>query len=395
MKVLYILPVSWGGALHHIVELANAISKYINTTVIKPKDVPEKLFSNNVETINVFEPLSFSWENVTECLSLKNVKSLFSFLKDISVIDEVKPDIVHFPEIYPHVSASIFLHKLHRKYPIIFSKHGVRVKFPLFYPARSFKSFFYNNILGTIYELAWKAINFDMIIVYNQEAKNALIQKNINAKKIAIIPHGAYTFFKKYEKNYTEREENCVLFFGIIREDKGIEYLIKAAQIVSKKIPDLKVIIAGKGDFSKYYKYIKDFSLFEIHNEYIPDEKVPELFKRAKFVVLPYDRPSTLVKGGQSGVINIAYVFKRPVIATNVGAHMEYVENGKTGFIIPPKNVKALADAMMKLLKDDELRKNMGKYAYKKAQTELSWNNIAKMHIKVYEEVLNERRKGN
>ena len=79
-----------------------------------------------------------------------------------------------------------------------------------------------------------------------------------------------------------------------------------------------------------------------------------ELFQRASIVVLPY------IEGSQTGIIPIAYSFKKPVIATNVGSISEVVEDGVTGFIVPPRDSHALADAIIKILKDDDLRKRDG-----------------------------------
>jgi glycosyltransferase involved in cell wall biosynthesis len=75
-----------------------------------------------------------------------------------------------------------------------------------------------------------------------------------------------------------------------------------------------------------------------------------------------------------------------------VGDLPKMVEDGKDGLVVPPKDPKALAEAIVKLLKDDKLRRHMGRNALRKAE-ELSWDNIAKMHMRVYEEVLDARKK--
>jgi glycosyltransferase involved in cell wall biosynthesis len=72
-------------------------------------------------------------------------------------------------------------------------------------------------------------------------------------------------------------------------------------------------------------------------------------------VVLPY------VEASQSGVVPTAYGFKKPIIATNVGSIDEIVDDGKTGLIVPCQDPRALAEAIIKLLNDDELRKKWGK----------------------------------
>ena len=162
---------------------------------------------------------------------------------------------------------------------------------------------------------------------------------------------------------------------------KDIERII--GDVILREIPDLKVIIAGAGNIKKYINLQKkeDLSKLEIYNQFIPDEDVPKFFQRAEIVVLPY------IEATQSGPLHIAYAFKKPVVATNVGAIPEVVENGKTGLLVPPRDERALSKAIVELLRDDKLKKKMGKRAYEKIK-KLSWKNIAKETIKIYKEVL-------
>jgi len=379
MRITYILPISWGGIPHYAAELANAVSKYADVVVLKPKDSNDELFSEDVKVINVFKPVHFSRKQKISAFSPKNIVRFFSF-RNIKLIDNINPDIVHFPELYPHSSIFAFLY-IHKRYPIVSTLHAT-FDSPL--SLLSTKNFIY-GILASFTEFTKWLIKSDVIIVHTKQDRETLIRKGVNPKDIAVIPHGSYTFFKDYAKNVNS-DDNSILYFGYIGENKGVEYLIKAISIVSQVILDIKVIITGEGNFSKYSKLIEDSSKFEIYNEFIPNEKVPELFQRAKVVVLPYT-----YHRGHSGVLNIAFAFGKPAIVTNVGSLPEMVEYGKSGLIVPPKDPEALAEAIIKLLEDDELRKKMSRNALKRAE-ELSWDNIAKMHVKVYEEVLDERR---
>lgn len=380
MKVAYVLTVGWGGIPHYTAELANAVSKYADATVLKPKDSNDELFSEDVEVINAFEPMPFSRGNEIKVFSFRNLVNFFSF-RNIKLINKIKPDIVHFSGLYPQTSLFTFLYKIYKKYPTINTFHGLHRR-PLDQLGTD------KNLLGILVSIAdfmKYLVKLDAGIVHTRKDKDVLLKSSLNVKSIAVIPHGAYTFLKRYGETETESEGNCILFFGYMGENKGIEYLIKATPFVSEEIPDFKVIIAGEGNFSKYRKFISDKSKFEIYNEFIPNERVSELFQRAKIVVLPYTYHQ-----GHSGVLTIAFSFWKPVIVTNVGDLPNLVKNGKEGLIVPSKDPEALARAIIKLLKDDELRRQMGENAYKKAQ-ELSWDNIAKKHIEVYEEVLEER----
>ena len=372
MKIIYILPYDWGGMPHYTAELANAVSGYADVTVIGSKGINESYFSKDVKILKIFDALDFSMNNLKKALSFRNMAGLISF-KRISVINKIQPDVIHLTTpLIPPLPLFISLHRLDKKYPIVHTKHGI-------FSNSGLKVKLLEGIAINLFE---RLIEFDKIIVHTQNDKDALLKiKRGYEEKVVVIPHGTYSFFKSYGDK-VPTEINCILFFGNIREYKGLEYLIEAVPRISQEVPDLKVIIAGEGDLSRYPDLINDESRFEIHNDFIPDEQVPELFRRAELVALPYSQMS-----GQSGIINIAYAFGKPVVASDVGGIHEVLENGITGYLVPPKDSEVLADAIIKVLKDDELRKKMGENALKKAQ-ELSWDNIAKRHIEVYEEVL-------
>jgi len=198
---------------------------------------------------------------------------------------------------------------------------------------------------------------------------------------VYVVPHGDYSYFTKWI-NPDVHEEHAILFFGIINRYKGLEYLFQAVPAILKEFPDLKIIIAGEGDLSRCDKFFNTIRNYEIYNEYIPDHKVAELFQRAAIVVLPYTDAS------QSGVIHIAYSFKKPVIATNIGSLPEVVDEGKTGFLIPPRNSDAITQSVISLLKSDAKRREMGENAFLKVTNELSWNSIAHKTIMIYESVI-------
>ena len=379
MKVVYILPVSSGAMPHYTAELANAVSKYAHTVVIKPEDSNDCLFSKDVEVIKAFQPIYLPKKHQIKALSLTNVKNLFSF-RNIKIITEINPDVIHFTNLYPHISFVTFLNKsIIKKFPTICTLHSTLTLRELS-PA---KFGFVGSLLQFISIFTRRLVKPDKIIVHTEENRKILIEMGIPSKKVAIIPHGSYTFFRSYAHIEVSKHENAVLFFGYIIRNKGVEYLIKAAPIVSKEVPDIKIIIAGEGDLSSYRELV-DKSIFDVYNEFLPNEKVAELFQRAKIVVLPY-----IYHQGHSGVLNIAFAFGKPVVVTDVGDLPNLVDNGKIGLIVPPKDPEALAEAIVKLLKDDELRERMSKNSHKKAQ-ELSWDNIAKMHLKVYEETIKE-----
>jgi len=116
---------------------------------------------------------------------------------------------------------------------------------------------------------------------------------------------------------------------------------------------------------------------------------VAELFGRANIIILPY-----LYSPGPSGVLATALAFKKPAIVTDVGDLPNIVENGSEGLVIPPSNPGALADAAITLLRNEAMMKTMSEKAHEKAQ-KLSWHNVARLHLDVYQASIKNRQLNN
>lgn len=351
-----------GGMGHYTAMLANAVSERVSVTIIGQKGITLDYINSNINIKNVLK--------YPKGIEIRNILSF----RNIFIVNTIKPELIHVTNQYPVINALVRFFLAH-KYPVVITIHDPNPH--LGEVKNNWRNIFLDffNIL-----LAKKA---NRVIVHSEKHKNELVKRRIPSNKIVVISHGDYSFFTKYRRGNLP-EKNCILFFGRIVEYKGLEYLIKAVPIISKEISPIKVIIAGEGDFNKYKKLIDSISngYFEVHNNFIPDQMVAELFERAQLLILPY------IEATQSGPLHIAYAFKKPVVCTNVGALQEVVVHGKTGLIVPPKDVESLADAIIKLLKDDDLRKEMGENAYRKMKDEMSWDNIAEKTIKVYKETI-------
>jgi glycosyltransferase involved in cell wall biosynthesis len=97
------------------------------------------------------------------------------------------------------------------------------------------------------------------------------------------------------------------------------------------------------------------------------------------------------VEATQSGVVPIAYAHAKPVVATRVGSLPECVDDGRTGLLVPPRDEHALAKALIRLLQDDELRREMGAAGRQKLNEECSDEVIAAKHIEVYRRAVQAR----
>jgi glycosyltransferase involved in cell wall biosynthesis len=135
-----------------------------------------------------------------------------------------------------------------------------------------------------------------------------------------------------------------VLFFGLVRPYKGLEYLLRAMPLVVREV-DCVLLVVGEFYESKerYTRLIEDLRLgerVELVDRYVKNEEVSLYFRSADVVVLPY------VDATQSGVVQIAFGLEVPVITTDVGGLPEIVEDGATGFVVARRSAEQLAAAI-------------------------------------------------
>ncbi|MFP4228642.1 MAG: glycosyltransferase family 4 protein [Salinivenus sp.] len=142
------------------------------------------------------------------------------------------------------------------------------------------------------------------------------------------------------------------LFFGFVREYKGLHVLLEALPEALEAVPDLQLVVAGEpyDDPERYRRLIGRYGLGDHvhwHDEYIPSDEVPTYFCAADLVVQPY------MSATQSGVAQIATHFERPMVVTNVGGLAESIPHEEVGFVVPPEDPPALADAVVRFFHED------------------------------------------
>ena len=169
-----------------------------------------------------------------------------------------------------------------------------------------------------------------------------------------------------------------ILFFGLIAEYKGVEFLMRAMQKIHDLHPNVKLVVAGGGKFYFDTKPFTALEYIEIHNHYINVPELAGMLKGCLFSVCPYKDAT------QSGVIQTAFSLNVPMVVTNVGALPEVVKEGETGLIVPPCNVDALANAMNHLIEHPDLLESMRNNIEKNWKPSMSWEPIADKYIECY-----------
>jgi glycosyltransferase involved in cell wall biosynthesis len=169
------------------------------------------------------------------------------------------------------------------------------------------------------------------------------------------------------------RDVPVLLFFGFIRRYKGLHVLLESLPAVLKQHPDVHVLVAGEfyDDEAPYHATIARHGLgarVHLHTRYIPHEEVSRYFSAADVVIQPYTSAT------QSGVVQIAYHFEKPVIVTDVGGLAEVVPDGRAGFVVPPEDPGALAQAIIRFIREDEAE-NM-RAGVREEKQKYSWDRL-------------------
>ncbi len=207
----------------------------------------------------------------------------------------------------------------------------------------------------------WFVNACDAFVVMSQSVMDDLrifTQNPPKGKPAVIIPHPIYD-------NYGEdspREQalahlglpsamRYLLFFGFIRDYKGLDLLLEAMADERIRKMDLKLVVAGEyyGNREKYEAQIKQLGIEKqlvMKTDYIPNSEVRHYFGAADLVVQPY-RTAT-----QSGISQMAYHFEKPMLVTDVGGLAEIVPHGKAGYVVPV-DTKAIADAIVDFFENE------------------------------------------
>lgn len=217
-------------------------------------------------------------------------------------------------------------------------------------------------------------------IILNQTQEEECIALNhLENKHIYNSCLGRYDYLRMYAKD-TNRPKDYFLFFGQIASNKGIEYLLEAMKQVHTKYPTMRLIVAGKGEFSFDISDYQDTDYIEIRHRFIPDAELAELIQGAYCAICPYKDAT------QSGVVMSAFAFNLPIIATNVGALPEQVLHNRYGLIVSPCDSQALVNAMVELVVHPEKIRIYSKNIEKDYSTGYkSWKKISQELVQIYQ----------
>jgi len=292
----------------------------------------------------------------------------FSWIKTALKIRKFNPEkiVFHFVTPFTSIMFSVisFISKFKRKTKTVLICHNLNPH----------EKRFLDKILSKI-----MFRNTNEFITHSNEDFFELKKKFKDKKVIkGFSPALNFFNFKTFSKNESKKilglNKNTILFFGYVREYKGLNYILEAMPLVLKEI-DAELVIAGQFCKNKeeYLKKINELEIkknVKIFDEYIQNEKIGLFFSASDVVVMPYKSLSN------SAILQIALSFNKPVIGTRVGALKEVIKNNMNGFLTE-NSKESIAKAIIKFYeekKEKEFSENM-----EKIKENFSWGRYSEL----------------
>lgn len=373
-----------GGIVQYCVMLNNEIHSKVDETIIGFKRLYPSLIykgalpKSNKSGINFIEkPHNFvRWY------------SFLSWIKAYRML--AKGDIMHFhwvsPQMAPLYLVILKLNRVFAKKPVLITCHNIE-------PHEH--SRVERLLIRACFSMA------DYFVVHASQNKDRLVkQYGKNPENVFVIHHGPFDFFTGWNGGMDLREQleisksaPLLLFFGYIREYKGLKYLVYAMPEILKENPDAKLVIAGElwikwkplREFLFRNKIEKSVFLFP---KYVPDDEVHRFFDAADICVLPYYNSEQTI----SGPLLVSLAFGKPTVVCSVGGIKEIIKNSENGILLEGGNPKLLAQSINMLIKNKAMQSKIAKNALKTSK-QFSWKEVGKGYIGVYRTILKVKKK--
>jgi len=231
------------------------------------------------------------------------------------------------------------------------------------------------------------------VIAHNSVSQNELRDRlHVPGNKITVIPHGNYLHALRpvpplelaRKSLVISSQAKVLLFFGQIKDVKGLDILIDALPLVLKRHSETVLLIAGrpwKTDFNNYQSKIDANDIHGAcitHIRYIHDDEIPLYFGAADLVVLPYRRIY------QSGVLLMAMSYGKAVLVSDISGMLEIIRDGVTGFVFRSGDVDDLASKINTILSDPLSADNVARNGKDLMREDYNWEKIGRQTEKVY-----------
>ena len=368
-------PPESGGIGYYVYNLSKKLLERGHNVTVLTRGSPSKSVRESVEGMEVFKvsffPLYPFHLSIHGLFMNKLFKSLEPSFDLVHIHSPLPPPIKTSLPIITTIHTSM---RVDSRYHEVFDFYSLLEKIQSMYisPPNELKLFNISN--------AFSAVSFSVV----EELK----EYNIESSKITVFGNGVNEkMFFPISK--AESKKKYILYTGILRARKGLFDLLECAKIVCSSRPDVHFVIVGKGPFS--LKLEKEVRSRKMQKQvtllgYVSREKLIELYQNATLHLVPSHYE------GLPTVILEAMACGLPVVATDICGNKEVISSGRNGFLVPPKSPKAMADVVLMLLEDGNLRERIGKAARVTIEERYTWDKIADNVLKSYSKILEDPR---
>ena len=227
-----------------------------------------------------------------------------------------------------------------------------------------------NPIVAKILALGERAIKYyKSVIVVSESTKKALINLGVCKNRVHVITNGVDTdFYKPMAKSPSP----TILWVGRVKRYKRVDHVLLAFSLIEKQLPDAKLIIVGAGDYIENIKSLaRKLCLKNVFFPGFVEEKQKAMLMASSWVIVS----SSFVEGWGMTITESA-ACGTPAVAYDVAGLRDSISNNETGLLVSDGNVKALAQNLLRVLQDEQLRVKLGNNALNRTK-QFSWNKVA------------------
>jgi len=353
-----------GGVNTHISNLALHLAKIGHQVKILAPCSNKKALSAAQDIIPLGKTIPYPSNGSVARLTL----SWWLMPKVKSILDEERFDILHFHEpLFPSLPWMVL--------PL---SHSINVATFHAYYKRSIGYWFWRPLVKQFYN------RLNGKIAVSEPAKR-FVSKYFPGD-YRVIPHGVD--LERFSAEVLPVEDFCdgklnILFVSRLEERKGIRYLLKAFRVVKAEFPQSRLIVVGPGNGRRYKDYVKAVKLKDVvFVGYASYDSLPRYYRTADIFCVP-------AVGQESfGIVLLeAMAAGKPIVASNIDGYANVLTHEVEGLLVPPKDKKALAHALLSLLNNQTLRQQMGSKGRSKAEAH-KWEFIAQRNMDYYLELL-------
>lgn len=373
-KVLYVITKSvWGGAQRYVFDLATNLPRdqfEIAVALGGNGPLKEKLFAHGIP---VYPIASFQ-------KSINPFKDIGAFFELLSACWHLNPDIIHTNSSKAGGIASLaaLIYRILARCRIlcVFTVHGWAFLETWRPTWQRFFIRFFSIVTAKLHDT--------VIVISERDHKAALSYNVVPASKVTLIHNGirAVDFLARTEAQQKLLDAEYPLVIGTVAEltkNKGFSYLIDAMPEIIRHVPDAKLCLVGWGEQEKDLR-CKIYDLRLEKNIFLVSiTPAASYLKAFDIFVLPS------LKEGLPYTILEAGLAELPVVATRVGGIPDIIEDGKHGILIDPASPQQLANAIIKLSQNKDMREKMGKELHQRVMQNFSLSSMLQKTIEAYQ----------